>query len=74
MIKSLDIEPTTICNLKCPFCFGPKVVSKKTELNIDIWKNAISKFRNQGVENIVISGGEPLLYDNILEFNGSLEI
>lgn len=67
MIKSLDIEPTTICNLKCPFCFGPKVVKKTTELDIEIWKDALLKFKNQGVQNVVISGGEPLLYENILD-------
>lgn len=67
MIKSLDIEPTTICNLKCPFCFGPKVESRKTELDIKVWKDSLFRFRDKGVQNIVISGGEPLLYNKITE-------
>ncbi len=67
MLKSLDIEPTTICNLDCPFCFGPVIEKRSTEINIKIWENALIEFKNLGVENIVISGGEPLLYSNILE-------
>ncbi|MDD4729265.1 MAG: radical SAM protein [Dysgonamonadaceae bacterium] len=67
MIKTLDIEPTTICNLNCPFCFGPKVEKRETEIDLQIWKDALLKFRNKGVENIVISGGEPLIYHRIVE-------
>lgn len=66
-MKTLDIEPTTICNLKCPFCFGPKTTSNKTEININTWKSVIIKFMNHGVKNIVVSGGEPTLYKNINE-------
>ncbi|MGI6479921.1 MAG: radical SAM protein [Salinivirgaceae bacterium] len=67
MIKTLDIEPTTICNLNCPFCFGPKVKKREVEIDLQVWKNALYKFRNKGVENIVISGGEPLMYNRIVE-------
>ncbi len=67
MIKSLDIEPTTICNLNCPFCFGPKVEKRETEIDLTVWKAALHKFKSLGVENIVISGGEPLLYKGIEE-------
>jgi MoaA/NifB/PqqE/SkfB family radical SAM enzyme len=67
MIKSLDIEPTTICNLNCPFCFGPKIERNNSEIDFEIWKKALKKFKNMGVENIIISGGEPLLYKNIFE-------
>ncbi len=67
VLKTIDIEPTTVCNLKCPFCFGPKVESVKGELSLETWKETIIRFKNWGVENVVISGGEPLLYKNIEE-------
>ena len=67
MINTLDIEPTTICNLNCPFCFGPIVNREETEIDLQLWKDAFFKFRNMGVENVVISGGEPLIYHRIFE-------
>ncbi|HEY5589559.1 MAG TPA: radical SAM protein [Paludibacter sp.] len=67
MIKSLDIEPTTICNLSCPFCFGPMVEKSETENDLAVWKDALNRFKKLGVENIVISGGEPLIYKDIVE-------
>ena len=66
-MKYLDIEPTSICNLKCPFCFGPKNERNKTEISIGIWKSFLKEFKSLGVGNVVISGGEPLLYDNLFE-------
>ena len=74
MIKTLDIEPTTICNLNCPFCFGPKVEKRETDIDLTIWKAALYKFKNLGVENIVISGGEPLLYKRIEELVAYLKL
>ena len=67
MLKSLDIEPTTICNLACPFCFGPHVNFKEVSLDIEIWFSALENFRKMGVENVIFSGGEPLLYKKIIE-------
>jgi len=68
-IISLDIEPSSYCNLRCPFCFGPEITERGSDeaIDLNIWKNALQKFRLLGVENIVVSGGEPLLYDGILE-------
>lgn len=67
ILRTIDIEPTTICDLQCPFCFGPKIAPRKTEVKFDIWKTAMLKFKEYGAKNIVISGGEPLLYNHILE-------
>lgn len=67
-VLSLDVEPTTICNLNCPFCFGPSIEKVSTELDIEIWKHAFIQFQKIGVENIVISGGEPLLYKHIYDY------
>lgn len=67
MITTLDIEPTTVCNLNCPFCFGPKVKKEEVEIDLQIWKEAFFKFKNRGIKNIVVSGGEPLMYNRIVE-------
>jgi len=57
---------TTRCNQKCKFCFGPECGSIKNISTRDA-KKKIEEFREQGVEKLVFTGGEPLLRNDILE-------
>lgn len=64
MLTIVDIEPTTVCNLACPFCFGPKDIGAK-DLGLDAWKYILDTIVECGGRGIVVSGGEPTLYPYI---------
>lgn len=50
------------CNLFCDFCFSPK---SKNEFDISKLELYMEIFKELGVKKIDISGGEPLLYNNL---------
>lgn len=59
---------TNKCNLKCEFCSAMANIDGVSNLNFDFVKNEIlPKLKKIGVSNIVISGGEPLLVNNLSE-------
>lgn len=59
----IDFLITSKCNLNCPFCFGPK---EQSELPYSTLKKIIAKACRKGIKSVIISGGEPLLYANIV--------
>jgi len=59
---------TAGCNFRCPFCYNKQLVLGKTEI---ISEETILSFleKRRGVlEGLSISGGEPLLQDDIVDF------
>ncbi len=64
--ESLDIIPTSKCNLNCSMCWGPfhyiddKISTKQ-------WKEILRFFKKNGTKKIIFTGGEPLLRDDIIE-------
>lgn len=65
----LYIYPTMVCNLKCTYCtlnfFNGVYPKDKSRLGFTEWKNIIDKFEQ--VKEIVLSGGEPMLYKHYTE-------
>jgi len=65
------LELTYKCNHKCLFCSCPweadNDYKKRQELSLDEWKRCIKTLTENGVFNIALSGGEPLLNKNIKE-------
>lgn len=64
------IEPTTYCQLKCPWCYRwldtDKV--KFTHIDLNILKNQVIEFiEKRNVQTISIAWWEPLMYPKILE-------
>ena len=56
------------CNLRCPFCHNPDLVlskdgTDKTDEFLEYVKN-----RSSMLDGVVISGGEPLIHDDIYDF------
>ncbi|MEV7070272.1 radical SAM protein [Streptomyces sp. NPDC091972] len=55
----VDLRPIGRCNLSCPFCFGPRhempTMRRAEALRI------AARLRQEGVQGVVISGGEPTL-------------
>lgn len=61
--RKLHLRVTSNCNMKCVYCFGPSGA-----LGNFIFENFIELFNlfwNNGVHEIVITGGEPLLHLSI---------
>jgi len=58
---------TSGCNFKCPYCHNPELIHTKKELNLEeIF--LFLKTRIDFIEGIVISGGEPTLHTDLLQF------
>ena len=69
-IKKINLawlEITQSCNLKCVHCYeGATHVSASNTLNIDDWINIIDELKTLNVSNVVVIGGEPCCYKNLL--------
>ena len=71
--KVSSIVYTSPCNFKCPFCHNPSLVGVNEEiLGVDEVINDISE-RAGFIEGVTISGGEPLLQDDLGLFIGILK-
>ena len=56
------------CNLHCIGCYSMNSDRNREEdLSTDKWKLALKRLRNMGVGELVISGGEPLLREDIVD-------
>ena len=56
---SVDLRITGECNLRCPFCFGPRHEVGLVDMSRLI--GIVPQLKRFGVRNVVITGGEPLL-------------
>ncbi|MET7688791.1 radical SAM protein [Streptomyces sp. NPDC005483] len=68
----MDLRPIGRCNLSCPFCFGPRhempTMRRAEALRI------AATLRQEGVQGVVISGGEPTLLPYLGELVQQLRI
>lgn len=65
-IKYLTFECVSKCNMNCRFCFS-YWRNNNPEISSDKAKEAIQILKNQGLEAINFTGGEPLLREDIDE-------
>ena len=67
------IEPTSICNMRCPMCYQTDIsFTKKKDfmgnINMNFFKSIIDECYEEGVGAITLaSRGEPTLHPNIVE-------
>lgn len=64
--RSIDVNPTSGCQLQCPFCWGPHHETPDT-LTTQDWIDTIRFFTEGGTDAIVFTGGEPLLRKDIVD-------
>lgn len=68
-ITQIDIVTTRKCNFNCRHCFINKQdgFSEYSELDVNQWKQILDKLCKFGLYSVVITGGEPLVYPQLLE-------
>ena len=58
------------CNLRCPFCHNPELVIHSLNKDIEVSEKNLLEYldsRKDLLDAVVITGGEPLIYDDIDE-------
>ncbi|WBW96324.1 radical SAM/SPASM domain-containing protein [Oceanirhabdus sp. W0125-5] len=67
-LNTVYLHLTQRCNLNCSYCYNKHNLNgNKGELTLEQWKDTIDKLRNNGVQNYILTGGEPLLRDEIID-------
>ena len=64
----MTLELTAKCNFRCPYCYcvwHEYPVLAKPELDTDGWKSILDKCAADGVDDILFTGGEALLRDDL---------
>ena len=69
MLKEIKIELTNKCTRNCKHCSSNATnsVDNLKELDFDSVYKIITEAKMMGVETIVFTGGEPLMYDRLSE-------
>ncbi len=65
----LDIEPTMLCNMKCPMCFQQHMdINKEGYLDFELYKKIIDESARNKLYSIrLCHRGEPLLHPRIVD-------
>lgn len=63
---SIQIELTSMCNMKCKYCYNSSGQKGNNELTIEEWVNVLNGIVDAGgIFQCTFSGGEPLLFNNL---------
>lgn len=66
-LLSFQIEITSRCNERCVHCYIPHK-NKNTDIEPNLFYNIIQQCKEMGVMDITLSGGEPMLHPNFIDF------
>ena len=67
-ISDLWIHVTSECNLSCPFCYSLSGKNNVKKLEFKKITDFLAKIEEEKRNSIIISGGEPFLYDELVDF------
>ena len=64
------LEPTNLCNLKCPMCpvSNPKPGAQRGFMDFDLYKKLVDQASEFAVDITLVGGGEPMLHPQIIDF------
>lgn len=63
----LQIHPTRRCNLRCLHCYSASSPDENDQLDVALLLQAITDASIEGYKTVSFSGGEPILYQHLLE-------
>ena len=66
-LLSMEMEFNQNCNFHCVYCYAADNALRPAELNTEEFLDLIGQAHELGARKIIILGGEPLLYPNLLE-------
>ncbi len=72
LINYLRVSVTERCNLNCVYCGKTDCAKKENELSADEIAAAAAAFTRCGITKIRLTGGEPLVRDDVTEIVGRL--
>lgn len=64
--RIVHLHPTRLCNLACAHCYSHSGPDARGELEARALLPALAVLRTEGYEQVSLSGGEPLVYQDLL--------
>jgi len=64
----LVIEITNLCNLSCLYCYSRKSRLSISKIDLPTFRKIVKEAKEMEIFDINLSGGEPFLHKNILDF------
>ncbi len=64
-LQEIDLHLTNRCQLRCRHCCFDAATKKTAELPLATWIRILHEARDLGVVDVDITGGEPLLFDDL---------
>lgn len=67
-IKALYVEILSSCNCRCVYCYNENILLKNSYIDSKVFTSILQDAKSFGLSHISISGGEPFLHPEIIEF------
>jgi len=64
--RIVHLHPTRLCNLACLHCYSESGPKQKAALDLEPLQQALRLLKDEGYNQISLSGGEPLTYGSLL--------
>lgn len=72
-LKVAQWEITNLCNLKCLHCYQLEYLRREKDIDLYNCKKIIQEMADLGIERVLISGGEPLMRNDLIKILRLLE-
>lgn len=70
LLKEIKLEVTHACRLRCVHCSSVAGATCTREMSLESCRRTLGEAADMGVEKVALSGGEPLLWDSLVDAVG----